>query len=184
MDSTANSADRDREDADLTLLEWLKTVSPEKRALEEEATELREALGSGDACEKRETATFVKALLPPTRPATAYDYQQARRWVAGWHSLGYCVSDVRPWLRAGVEPGDHEMVAELVAEGIRPQMLSRFFEHPRTGEHVTILRVAQSFFADFCDGAFTTLCQALDDAGVERVRGARPSWVLRRARSG
>jgi len=164
------------------LLRWLKEGSPQKRAEDAETAAMRRNLmGSGSReFYQREFAKFVKALLPPTHKAKAHDYRQAERNVTGWQSLGYDVPDVQPWLRAGIEPGEYDLVAELVAEGVTPEMLSQPFTHPRTGERVTILGVAHSFYGNYRHSEFRSLCEALDDAGVERVPDVRPSTLFRR----
>lgn len=165
------------------LLRWLKEGSPQKRAEDAETARIRRNV-MGDAGSRefyqREFKRFVKALLPPTRKATPHDYRQAERNVTGWQSLGYDVPDVQSWLRAGVDPGEYMLVADLVEEGVTPEMASEQFTHPRTGERVTILDVAHTFYANYRHNAFHTLCEALDDAGVERVRGVRPSRLFRR----
>jgi len=164
------------------LLRWLKESSAQKRAEDDEPAAMRRNLmGSGShEFYQREFDKFAKELLPPTRKATAHDFRQAERNVTGWQSLGYDAPDVQPWLRAGIDPGEYQLVADLVAEGVTPEMLSQPFTHPRTGERVTILDVAHSFYANYRHSEFRTFCEALDDAGIERVRGVRPPRLSRR----
>ncbi len=72
-------------------------------------------------------------------------------------------------------PGEHELVAELVAEGITPERAGAQFRHARTGEMVTVLDVARDHFC-----GYGSLNDPLDEAGVPRVKGIRPSFLFRR----
>lgn len=160
------------------LLAWLKAPSEQQQAEYDDLTEMRRHLGVGlpsREAARRDFEAFARALLPPTRKASRDDWRHAERNVTGWYSIGYEPDDVRPWLRAGVDPSEYDVVAELVAEGITPERATVQFQHPRTGEQVTVLDVARRFLEDF-----SSISDALDDAGVERVKQPRPSYLFRR----
>jgi hypothetical protein len=159
------------------LLAWLRSGSASRPDPGEQ--KVKDYLLQGRR-EKRPLDELTRALLPPTRKATGHEIEQARRASVGWTSLGYGVEEVRPWLRAGVDPRDHELVAELVSEGITPDRAGKQFQHPRTGELLTILDVARSFYIRYRTGDFSSLSAALDDAGIERVKRPRPSLLPRR----
>jgi hypothetical protein len=149
------------------VLAWLKSPTDTQLAERDALTGVRDYLTSD---RKGPDSEFLRTLLPPTRPATRDDYHRARHDLLGWQSLGYDIDDVRPWLLAGLEPGEPSLAAELVAEGITPTRAKQQFEHPRTGERITVLDIARRFHIDF-----DSLNDALDDAGVQRVKGMRPS---------
>jgi hypothetical protein len=156
------------------VLAWLRSPTEKQQAEHDALTGVRDYLTSDRQGPDPE---FLRLLLPPTRPATRDDYHRARHDLLGWQSLGYEIDDVRPWLRAGLEPNESGLAAELVAEGITPTRGMQQFEHPRTGERITVLDLARRFHIDF-----NSLNDALDDAGVERVKGVRPSrWSRRRS---
>ncbi len=163
---------------DEALLAWFKTPTEERQAENEADAKLLRQLGV--VTRNRYSERLLKLLLPPTRKETRADYKQAERDLVGWQSIGFDADDVEPWLRAGAEPGDFNLVAELVAEGVGPGRAGKQFQHLRTGERVTILEVARDFYRFYRTSNYRTLCEALDDAGVERVRGVRPSPLIRR----
>ncbi len=162
-------------------LAWFKTPSEERQVEKDADAELLRQLKAG--AKNRSDERLRRLLLPPTRNPTRADHRQADRDLVGWQSIGFDADDVEPWLRAGAEPGDFDLVAELVGEGISPDRAGEQIEHLTTGERATVLDVARDFYRLYRTSEHRTLCEALDAAGVERVRGVRPSRLFRR-RSG
>lgn len=170
------AAPEDRSE-DEACLAWFTTPS-EARLVEKDAdAQLLRELKAGTR--NRSDERLRRLLLPPTRKATYADHRQAERDVVGWQSIGFDADDVEPWLRAGAEPGDFDLVAELIGEGISPDRAGEQIEHLATGERVTVLDVARDFYRLYRTSEYRTLCEALDAAGVERVRGVRPSRLFR-----
>ncbi len=161
------------------LLAWLRSGSA--HGLDPDEQRVKQYLLQGKN-ERQPLDDLTRTLLPPTRKATGRDIRQARGDAEGWRSLGYDAEDVRPWLRAGLEPADHDLAGDLVAEGITPQRAGEQFKHPRTGELVTIIDVARNRYRMTIDRtyAFASLNDALDDAGIERVKQPRPSRLFGR----
>lgn len=81
-------------------------------------------------------------------------------------------TEARAWLRAGLEVEEYVLVADLVAEGLTPATVSNQFEHPRTGERVTVSDVARNWSRDF-----SSLNDALDDA-LNRADQTAPAGLL------
>jgi len=165
------------------LLHWLREGSAQKQVEDAVTAGIRRYLLRGQH-ERRPVDDYTRALLPPTRKATGHEIRAARDDATGWRMLGFTLEQVRQWLRAGIEPHDYELVADLVEEGITPDRLDQQFTHPRTAERTTILEVALRFRRTYHFGQLGSLCEALDDAGIERVRGQRPSRVFRRRADG
>jgi len=165
------------------LLHWLREGSAQKQVEDEDTAGIRRYLLRGQR-ERRSLDDYTRALLPPTRKATGQEIRAAHDDAAGWRMLGFTLEQVRQWLRAGIEPHDYELVADLVEEGITPDRLDQQFTHPRTAERTTISEVALRFHRADHFGQLGGLCEALDDAGIERVRGQRPSHMLRRRADG
>jgi len=170
-------ANHNQRSADDALRAWLEAGSDDPRDVCDER--LKQYLLEGRR-ERRPIDPLTKSLLPPTRNATGQNIEDARRWAGGWAALGYRVDEVRRWLRAGAQPHDYELAADLESEGITPEQAGEQFQHPRTGELVTIFRVArdQVSFLRIYDN-FRSLNDALDDAGIERTKPPRRHNVNR-----
>jgi hypothetical protein len=100
-----------------------------------------------------------------------------------WDYVGLGRADeARPRLRAGADIRDAVMVADHLEEGIDAARAGEPLRHPQTGEVTTILDIARQHPAMivFSTGDDRDLCQALDDAGIERQR--RPGLMFRRRR--
>lgn len=127
---------------------------------------------------KKPLTQMERLLLPQTRPYTREDVGRARQWARQWEDYSFPNHEVDTWLKAGLEPGDACLAAQLVEEGIEPFRLTERLEHPRTGEQLTILTLVRQ--APTRAGELRTgLCGLLDEAGVERTRRApvMPKWL-------
>lgn len=160
--------------ADQEILNWFTRPASSEDDHKREDEAIRQYLLRGRR-QRQPLTALTRLLLPPTRRATGHEVAQARRNELGWVSIGFGVDRVGPWLRAGAFPHEYNLVADLVAEGIFAPRVSEQFEHPRTGERVTVLDVAREFFRTLGVNDFRSLSEALDDAGVERTKGQRPT---------
>jgi hypothetical protein len=160
-------------DEDAAILAWLRMPSKEKDVERAEDREIRRYLES-TYTHDRDREELLRLLMPRRRKTSRDDLQTASRDRRYWEDLGYTASDVRPWLRSGAQPGDHQLVAELVAEGITATRAGEQILHPRTGATTSILDIARDW-----PRTHRSLGAALDDAGVERTRSYRPSALYR-----
>jgi len=171
-----------------SILDWLK-AKPSNTGRQSSADS--SAAGAahqifGSAHIREPLSELERLLLPTSRAFTKDDVQRAKNCAASWDEYGFEVHEVRTWLRSGLEPGDADMAASLIEEGITPSRLMEQFTHPSTGERTTILDVARGLPQVRAYDASKTLCNVLDDAGIERVRGAAvlPRWLRHRRQSG
>jgi len=136
----------------------------------------------GDARVKKPLTRLERLLLPPSRPFTRQDVESAGAWAQSWEDYSFTYSEVESWLRCGLYPSESSLAASLVGEGITPDRLSEPVTHPDTGERLTVLDVARRMPEARAYNRDATLCDLLDQAGVERTRGTPliPEWLRRR----
>ncbi|MEJ1105460.1 MULTISPECIES: hypothetical protein [unclassified Kribbella] len=116
-----------------------------------------------------EDHAMYQALLTFEPEPDHDDRELARQYVLSWRSYSFTPDAVRRWMEAGLGPSDMELAADLEAEGIEPERLDEVIVHPNTREPATILDVAYDWRL-----YTSSLSKALDQAGVERQKGARP----------
>ncbi len=164
---------------DAALLAYLREPTTERAQDDQEVQEVRANLLRGVLPRRppRTDDAFVRALLPRNRRATGPYWGEARLAARDWRKAGVTAEEVGAWLATGAYPEEGALVALLLLEGITAQRAGRAFQHPVTGEQVTILDVARDELSGKPWGT-ADLCRALDEAGIERQR--RPGAAGRR----
>lgn len=157
---------------DLDLLDYLRdgATSTDEQVLQ---SPLGRWLLEGARARTRLT-DVERSLLPTNRRWTADDVREAKSRAVWWSDYGFSPDEIRTWLAAGAQPWEASLVAELIGEGFAPGDLSRQISHMTTGELVTPLDVARQLPAQRAYFHGKTLCDLLDEAGFERIRGTRP----------
>jgi hypothetical protein len=135
----------------------------------------------GDVRIKTPLTRLERLFLPPG-PYAREDVEAARMHAGGWEDYGFSYDEVASWLKNGLEPRESHLAALLVEEGIEPYRLSEEIVHARTGRRLTILAVARSEPEARAYDSRKTLCDVLDEAGIERTRGepVLPKWLRKR----